>query len=55
MNPWLDIPLNDYEAHMSAPKVGQLQLLNNVLENVIKKYKQFYVCWVVLMEMDLNI
>jgi hypothetical protein len=25
-NPWLDIPLGDYEAHMALPAVGQSQL-----------------------------
>lgn len=44
MNPWLKIPLNDYEAHMSEPKVGQLQLLNNFFKNVINKYKQNSLC-----------
>ena len=26
-NPWLTIPLEDYEAHMALPEVGQAQLL----------------------------
>ncbi|HVS25014.1 MAG TPA: class I SAM-dependent methyltransferase, partial [Gammaproteobacteria bacterium] len=26
-NPWLTIPLADYEAHMALPEVGQAQLL----------------------------
>ncbi|MFZ5517058.1 MAG: class I SAM-dependent methyltransferase [Candidatus Zhuqueibacterota bacterium] len=26
-NPWLKIPLSDYEAHMALPTVGQLELL----------------------------
>lgn len=26
-NPWLDIPLADYEAHMALPTVGQSQLI----------------------------
>jgi hypothetical protein len=26
-NPWLTIPLADYEAHMALPQVGQAQLL----------------------------
>jgi hypothetical protein len=25
-NPWLDIPLDDYEGHMSLPEVGQAQV-----------------------------
>ena len=26
-NPWLSIPLEDYEGHMSLPAVGQAQML----------------------------
>lgn len=26
-NPWLSIPLEDYEGHMSSPEVGQLDAL----------------------------
>jgi hypothetical protein len=26
-NPWLSVPLDDYEAHMSAPGIGQLAVL----------------------------
>ncbi len=26
-NPWLDIPLGDYEGHMNSPSVGQLEVL----------------------------
>jgi ubiquinone/menaquinone biosynthesis C-methylase UbiE len=29
-NPWLSIPLADYEAHMALPQVGQAQLLAEV-------------------------
>lgn len=31
MNPWLAIPLADYEAHMSAPEVAQARLLADML------------------------
>ncbi len=31
-NPWLDVPLEDYEAHMSAPQVGQLRALAELFE-----------------------
>lgn len=31
-NPWLSIPLADYEAHMAAPEVGQARLIGDVLE-----------------------
>jgi hypothetical protein len=36
-NPWLDIPLADYEGHMSLPEVGQTQLLADVFDGVIKR------------------
>lgn len=26
-NPWLDIPLDDYEGHMTLPQVAQAQML----------------------------
>jgi len=29
-NPWLTIPLGDYEAHMACPAVGQLQVLSEL-------------------------
>ena len=30
-NPWLAIPLADYEAHMALPEVGEAQLLRERL------------------------
>jgi hypothetical protein len=30
-NPWLDIPLSDYEAHIALPGVAQTQLLADIL------------------------
>jgi hypothetical protein len=33
-NPWTKIPVDEYEAHMSHPAVGQHQLLNSLT----KKY-----------------
>jgi len=35
-NPWLSISASDYEEHMNAENVGQLPVLNNILENVLK-------------------
>jgi hypothetical protein len=35
-NPWIDVPLTDYEKHMSHPTVGQLDLLSVLT----KKYFQ---------------
>jgi SAM-dependent methyltransferase len=37
-NPWLDIPLADYEAHMALPQVGQSQLLSDVFDELLKRY-----------------
>ena len=37
-NPWLDIPLDDYESHMSLPHVGQAQLLSRLLGEAIESY-----------------
>jgi SAM-dependent methyltransferase len=34
-NPWLDIPLADYEAHMLLPKVGQAQLLSDIFASAL--------------------
>lgn len=38
-NPWLDIPLADYEGHMALPNVGQAQLLSDVFASALSKYK----------------
>ncbi len=35
-NPWLAIPLADYEAHMALPHVGQADLLANVLADAVR-------------------
>jgi SAM-dependent methyltransferase len=37
-NPWLQIPSEDYEHHMSAPNVGQLQMLDEIFENVLDEF-----------------
>jgi hypothetical protein len=34
-NPWCRIPLEDYEAHMAHPSVGQASMLANELELAI--------------------
>ena len=36
-NPWLNIPAEDYEGHMSSDKVLQLQALSKIFSNVIAK------------------
>ena len=37
-NPWLDVPLADYEGHMALPNVGQAQLLSDVFAGALTKY-----------------
>jgi SAM-dependent methyltransferase len=35
-NPWLDIPLADYEGHMALPYVAQAKLLSDVFADALK-------------------
>jgi SAM-dependent methyltransferase len=37
-DPWLDIPLADYEGHMALPTVGQSQLIAEELATIISTY-----------------
>jgi cyclopropane fatty-acyl-phospholipid synthase-like methyltransferase len=37
-NPWLDVPLGDYEAHMALPTVGQAQLIAHELDVLLRTY-----------------
>jgi len=37
-NTWLDIPLDDYEGHMSLPAVGQAQMIAEQLAHAIKRW-----------------
>ena len=37
-NPWLDVPLEEYEGHMSWPAVGQAQLLSDVFSRAIEQF-----------------
>ncbi len=37
-NPWLDIPLADYEAHMLLPNVGQAQLLSDIFADALEHF-----------------
>lgn len=34
-DPWLNIPLADYEGHMNAPEVGQLRVLSDLFAEVL--------------------
>ncbi len=38
VNPWKNIPAEDYEAHMGNPMVGQLQALTGITQEALKKY-----------------
>src|SRR5579862_9640039 len=38
-NPWLTIPLADYEAHMRLPAVAQSQLLSDIFASELSKYR----------------
>ena len=37
-NPWLDIPLAEYEGHMALPEVGQAEMLADELEFAIRQH-----------------
>lgn len=38
-NPWLEIPLADYEAHMALPEVAQAVLLADIFADLLTKYR----------------
>src|SRR5690242_11821636 len=38
MNPWLDIPLSDYEGHMSMPAIGQATMLAEQLVTLVARF-----------------
>ena len=37
-NPWLSIPLQDYEGHMALPHVGQAKMIANEFEELLRTY-----------------
>jgi hypothetical protein len=37
-NPWLDVPLADYEGHMALPGIEQAQLLSGIFADVLAKF-----------------
>ena len=43
-NPWLRIPVEDYEGHMSHEKVGQLQALNIIFKSVLNLSQGKKIC-----------
>jgi len=36
-NPWLEIPLSDYEGHMALPEIGQAKMLADELESAVRQ------------------
>jgi len=38
-DPWLNIPLADYEGHMNAPEVGQLSVLSELFAEVLASFR----------------
>jgi len=38
-NPWLTIPADEYVGHMSSPEVGQYQVLNRLLRDVLGRVR----------------
>jgi methyltransferase family protein len=38
-NPWLDIPLADYEAHMALPEIAQARMLADELERAVRQHE----------------
>ena len=38
-NPWLDIPLDDYEGHMALPQVAQARLLADIFKSMLEQYR----------------
>ena len=41
-NPWLHIPVREYEAHMRAPSVGQKQMLDAVFRDLLHQHPPEY-------------
>ncbi|MFN8546642.1 MAG: methyltransferase domain-containing protein [Candidatus Eisenbacteria bacterium] len=37
-NPWLEIPLSDYESHMSLPNVGQAEMLASEFAESLRRF-----------------
>lgn len=38
-NPWLEIPLADYEGHMALPQVDQARLLSDIFETLLREHR----------------
>jgi hypothetical protein len=38
-NPWLTVPLSDYEQHMASPEVGQLRFLSDLFAECLASFR----------------
>jgi SAM-dependent methyltransferase len=38
-NPWLDIPLDEYEGHMALPQVAQARLLADIFKSLLERHR----------------
>ena len=45
-NPWLDVPLADYEGHMALPGIEQAQLLSDIFAGVLAKFSPSSVAFI---------
>ena len=39
INPWLTVPLEDYERHMDLPEIGKAVLLSEALSNAVNEFR----------------
>ena len=39
LNPWLAIPLEDYERHMELPEIGQAWMLSDALVHAVREFR----------------
>ena len=39
LNPWLKVPLEDYERHMDLPEIGQAMMLNEAMARSVRAFR----------------
>ena len=39
LNPWLKVPLEDYERHMDLPEIGQAMMLNEAMAQAVRAFR----------------
>ena len=39
LNPWLKVPLEDYERHMDLPEIGQAMMLNEAMARSVREFR----------------